>query len=116
DVAWPVETRGFSSRGHNEAIAITPGGGRVGSVLSGSLDTQLSDAAGETGRARVLDLDVSELEAAGAGLSCGGRARCLIVAADELPGDLWGLLRDRAPVCLVSHLDGSDVLRTEIYT
>ena len=43
DVAWAVEVSGFGPVDHNEALAITPGGGRVGSLASGALDDQLVD-------------------------------------------------------------------------
>jgi xanthine dehydrogenase accessory factor len=111
DVAWVVETRGFSSRDKSEALAITPGGGRVGSVLSGALHDQLADQAA-TGR--LVDLTVSDLSATLAGLSCGGDARCLLVPAADLPAELWQRLLDREPVCLVTRLDGDRVVGTAL--
>jgi len=109
DVAWAIETQGFSSRDKTEALAITPGGGRIGSVLSGSLNDQLVDlsAGGATGR--LVTLHVGDLEAELAGLACGGEARCLLVPAVDLPSDLWERLRNRDPVCLVSRVDGDRV-------
>jgi xanthine dehydrogenase accessory factor len=115
DVAWAVETRGFSARDNNEALAITPGGGRVGSVMSGSLNEQLADLA-ERGRAgHLVDLHIGDLEAELAGLSCGGDARCVLVAASDLPEGLWERLRERDPVCLVTRLDGDRVVGTDLY-
>ena len=116
DVAWVVEARGFSTRGRAEALAITPGGGRVGSLLSGSLNDQLADlvAAGVSGR--LVDIHVGELDALAAGLSSGGDARCLLMPAADLPTGLWERLRNREPVCLVAHLDGDRVLDTSMFT
>ena len=34
DVAWAVRADGFSSRDPNEALAITPGGGRIAKCLA----------------------------------------------------------------------------------
>jgi xanthine dehydrogenase accessory factor len=116
DVAWAVETHGFSSQDRSEALAITPGGGRVGSVLSGSADAQLTDLAAIGAIGRLVSLTVSEVDAMVAGLSCGGDARCLLVSATELPAELWGRLRAREPVCLVSHLDGENVTGTTLFT
>ncbi len=115
DVAWAVEVSGFGSVDHNEALAVTPGGGRVGSLISGALDSQLVDrsAAGLAGR--VLDLEVSELDALVAGVSGTGRARCLLVAAEDLPADLWDRLVERAPVCLVARLEGDLVTGFDLY-
>jgi xanthine dehydrogenase accessory factor len=116
DVAWVVESRGFGTRGFGEALAITPGGGRVGSLLSGSLDGQLSDlvAAGASGR--LADLQVGELDAFAAGLASGGDARCLLMPAADLPSGLWERLRNREPVALVSRLDGDSVVDTSMFT
>lgn len=115
DVAWAVETHGFSSRDHTEALALTPGGGRVGSVLSGSLNDRLAGLAGAGGRGRIVDLHVGEVDALVAGLSCGGDARCLLVPATELPARLWERLGNREPVCLVTRLDGDEVAETAVF-
>jgi xanthine dehydrogenase accessory factor len=117
DVAWAVETDGFGSRDRSEAVALTPGGGRVGSLLSGSLDDQLADVAalGSAG-GRLVHLSVADIEAMAAGLPSGGDARCLVVPAGELPTDLWTHLLDRQPVCLVTRLAGGDVMETTLFT
>jgi xanthine dehydrogenase accessory factor len=116
DVAWVVETRGFSSRDRGEALAITPGGGRVGAVLSGSLDEQLAELAVDGVAGRLVDLHVGDVEATVAGLSCGGDARCLLVPAGDLPTELWERLRRREPVCLLTQLDGDRVAGTTLFT
>jgi xanthine dehydrogenase accessory factor len=116
DVAWAVQTHGFSSRDHSEALALTPGGGRTGSVLSGSLNDQLADAAARSATARLVSLQVSEVDASLAGLSCGGDARCLLVPATDLPAELWDQLRSRLPVCLVTRLAGEQVVDTAMFT
>ncbi|HEX2382570.1 MAG TPA: XdhC family protein [Acidimicrobiales bacterium] len=116
-VAWVVESQGFSARDRTDALAITPGGGRVGTLLSGSVDGQLADLASRgSGHGRVVDVDVSDVDALVAGLSCGGQARCLLVPANTLPSDLWELLLARQPVCLVTGLDGDEVVDTSLFT
>lgn len=115
DVAWAVETRGFSSRDKNEALAITPGGGRIGSVMSGSLNDQLADLSEQGVSGRILDLHVGDLEAELAGLSCSGDARCLLVPAVDMPAGLWERLRNRDPVCLRTRVDGDRVLDISMF-
>jgi xanthine dehydrogenase accessory factor len=115
DVAWAVQTHGFSSRDPAEALAITPGGGRVGSVLSGSLNEQLAELAGEGATGRLVDVRASDVDAMVAGLSCGGDARCLLVPAADLPTDLWERLGEREPLCLVTRLDGDRVVATVLF-
>jgi xanthine dehydrogenase accessory factor len=116
DVAWAVETHGFSSRDPSEALAITPGRGRVGGVLSGSLDDQLTDFAEQGATGRLIELQVSERDATAVGLECGGSARCLLITAADLPSELWDRLRDREPICLVTRVDGPQVLDTTMFT
>jgi xanthine dehydrogenase accessory factor len=116
DVAWAVETAGFAGHDRTEALAITPGGGRVGSLLSGALDDQLADLAAVGGGGRSVDLHVGELEALVAGLPGEVDARCLLVPATDLPPELWPLLSAREPVCLVTRLDGGRVVDAEVFT
>lgn len=109
-VVWPVTTGGLGAVDMTEALAVTPGGGRVGTLLSGALDGQLADLASKPAPGRVVDLRVSDLEAQLAGLPRGGTVRCLLVPAADLPADLWDHLLDRDPVRLVTRLDG-DLVR-----
>jgi xanthine dehydrogenase accessory factor len=115
DIAWAIETQGFSSRDKNEALAITPGGGRIGTLLSGSVDGQLVDLSDQGATGRIVELHVGDLEAELAGLSCGGNARCLLVAAADLPEALWDRLRERDPICLVTRIDGDRVVDTVLF-
>ncbi len=115
DVAWAIETRGFSFLDRNEALAITPGGGRIGSVLSGSLNDQLADLAEQGATGRIVALNVGDLDAELAGLSCGGQARCLLMPAADLPDGLWERLQKRDAVCLVTRVDGDRVVETTMF-
>ena len=80
DVAWLGDAKGFGDRDPSEAVALTPGGGRVGALLAGGLDDQLADVAGRVGdRGRCVTLEMADYEAAVVGLAAGGTARCLVV-------------------------------------
>ncbi len=80
DVAWIVASDDFPDRDATDAIAITPGGGRVGSLLSGAItDVPL-------GPARLVDVTVTDVDALVAGLTHGGVARCLVVPAHRPAG------------------------------
>jgi xanthine dehydrogenase accessory factor len=59
---------------------------------------------------------VSPVDAAVAGLPAGGRARCVLTPASELPDELWRVLVDRAPACLVSRLDDDTIVGTDLFT
>jgi xanthine dehydrogenase accessory factor len=116
DVAWAVQSQGFSSVDWSEALAITPGGGRVGTVMSGSLNEQLADLATQGKTGRLVRVRASDVDALVVGLSCGGDATCLLLPASDLPADLWQRLRDREPVALVTRMDGEKVVGTDLFT
>jgi xanthine dehydrogenase accessory factor len=116
DVAWIVDADADDQRDPGGALAITPGGGRVGALLAGALDDQLADLAGRGSGGRIVDVTVGDVEALAAGLAHGGDVRSLLVPAAELPVELWELLADRAPVCLVTRLDGTAVTGHDVYT
>lgn len=122
DVAWVVQTEGFGEPAAgpggtwdpNEALAITPGGGRIGAVMRGCANDQLTQLARDRTN-RLVQVSVGDLEAHLAGLPAGGRARCLLVEATQFPAELWERLRRRDPVGLVAHLDGDRVTSIDLY-
>jgi xanthine dehydrogenase accessory factor len=117
DVAWIVSTDRLGVVDPTGALALTPGGGRIGSLLSGALDSQLAELAShQPSVGRLHDLEVSPVDAAVAGLPAGGAARCVLTPASELPDELWPVLVDRRPACLVSRLDGDTIAGTELFT
>ena len=117
DVAWIVDRQQAEPSDPNEAVAITPGGGRVGSLMSGALDGQLIELAGvQSSQGRLFKLDVGPGDAAIAVVEPVAGIGCLLVPGSELPDELWQQLLDREPVCLVSHLDGDTVSHTTLYT
>jgi xanthine dehydrogenase accessory factor len=98
DLAWIVETDLDADLG--EALGLTPGGGRLGTLLNGALDALIDRG----GPARRLRLD----------LLPHGHATVIVSPADDLPVELWTRLVDRAPVALLTRLgdDGDRVVET----
>ena len=113
DVAWLVDPGDFVGLDPADAVAITPGGGRIGSLLAGALDGELRDLAGSTS-GRLVSLTVGDVDAIVAGLPRGGEVRCLVVPAAALPAELWDLLLARQPVRLATRLDGDQVVANEL--
>ena len=117
DVAWIVDTHQVDAGDRTDAVAITPGGGRIGSLLSGALDGQLIDLASRhSTKGRVVTLNVSDVDALVAGLPNGGNARCIFIPASELPPDLWPLLIARELVCLLSRVENDVITDTKLFT
>lgn len=117
DVAWIVDRHRDENFDPADAVAITPGGGRLGSLLSGALDGQLDELAGVHGtHGRLVRLDIGPADAAVSGVATASGISCVLVPGSELPSELFDLLLRREPVCLVSELDGDTILRTSLYT
>jgi len=85
-------------------------------MAGGALDGQLADRSGRGEAGRLVDIEVSEIDALIAGLPSAGSARCLLVPADTFPEGLWDLATAREPICLVSVLDGDEVAAIDLYT
>ena len=117
DVAWIVARAEDAEFDPAEAVAITPGGGRLGTLMSGAIDGQLLELAGVgAARGRVHQLVIGPADAAVAGLAPSSGITCMLVPGSELPDDLWDRLLAREPLCLVSELDGETVVGTSLYT
>jgi xanthine dehydrogenase accessory factor len=112
DVAWVVEADLGVAVDLSEAIGLTPGGGRLGSLLGGVLDERLAI---EVSAGRRTTVAVDALEAATHGLGGGGTVTTLVVPAEMLPLELWPRLTAREPVCLSTVVDSDDtVVATEL--
>ncbi len=109
DVAWLVG----ESHSPADALALTPGGGRVGSALAGAVD-QVADLATQGATGRLHTLTVGEHEALLAGEAAGGTVRCALLPAADLPADLWDRLTRREPICLAGRLDAGRITATTL--
>jgi xanthine dehydrogenase accessory factor len=115
DVAWVVETdlgpAGGVPADSSGALALTPGGGRVGSLYGGALDQQLAERAQALGeRGRLVRVQVGDLEAQAFGLAGGGTATAVVAPAGLLPEELWSLLQDREPLRVTLTRDGDELV------
>ena len=99
--SWP----GFGSRHAGEAVALGPDGSVVaGRILGGLADAALGDHA-RAGHEGVVEIDVSDPDAAAAGMACGGRARLLVQPVDSIAITGWRALGGRRPVVLATDLE-----------
>ena len=117
DLAWIVDCPQATALDQTQAIAITPGGGRLGSLGSEALEGQLIELAGLQSRyGRLLKLNVGLTNAELFAGEPGVEVDCVLVPAPEMPDSLWQRLLNRDPVCLVSDLDGDMITDTPLYT
>lgn len=116
DVAWLVGADRLPVSDWSDAVVFTPGGGRTGSLLGGALDDKLGDMAGRWSFGRLVEVEISQVDALISDLPSGALARCLMVPADTLPSELWDLVASRDRFCLVTELEGGEVSSTRFYS
>ncbi len=110
DVAWMI-----APTPSNDAVAFTPGGGRVGRLAGGAFDGLLGDiAARKLSRGRVVRHEVTPIEAPLCGLAVGTPVEFLIVPAEQLPSDIWPLLLAHRPVGILAETQDGDVMSLEV--
>ena len=112
DVAWMI-----SPTASNEAVAFTPGGGRVGHLAQGAFDGLLADVASRRlSRGRRVTHEVTSLEAPLCGLAVGTPVEFLVVPADQLPSDIWPTLLGHRPVGIAAEIADGEVTALEVVT
>jgi xanthine dehydrogenase accessory factor len=108
-LAVVVGVRGFGAGEPAAAWAWLPDGSVVGRPIAG-VDVERASGRG------LVDITITNAEAAQAGLACGGAATLLVQPASAYPAQLWPRLGDREPVCLVATMTGPAVDGTELFT
>ncbi|MFZ9629114.1 MAG: XdhC family protein [Ilumatobacteraceae bacterium] len=114
NVVWIVSADGLAGVDLSEGVALTPGGGRMGSLAGGVFDGQLADLAGAT-TARLVDVEISEVEALISGAPKGARATLAVAPADTLPSPLWAALLERRRLCLDATVDGRTITDVRVH-
>jgi len=111
-VAWMI-----APTASDEALAFTPGGGRLGSLASGAFDGLLGDvAARQLSQGRLMSHSVTELESVMSGLPVGSSVEFLIVPAAQFPADLWNQLLERQSVAITATLADGEVTEVRVAT
>jgi xanthine dehydrogenase accessory factor len=116
DVVWLADAEGLEVSDWSDSVVFTPGGGRTGGLLGGALDGKLGDLAGRWSTGRLVDLEITQVDALVAELPSPGSVRCLIIPADHLPVETWELAVRRERFCVVSELSGDEVTATSVYS
>lgn len=116
DVVWLADAEGLEVPDWSDSVVFTPGGGRTGGLLGGALDGKLGDLAGRWSTGRLVDLEITQVDALVAELPSPGSVRCLMIPADDLPVEIWELAARRERFCVVSELSGDEVTATSVYS
>lgn len=101
----------------DEALAFTPGGGRIGQLMGGAFDGLLADAAErKLSTGRRLRHTVNVIESSICGLETGTEVEFLLVPADQFPSELWPRLLERQAISFTAALDGDVVTSISLGT
>jgi xanthine dehydrogenase accessory factor len=106
-----TDVKGFSTLPVDELVAICGDGSQHGDLLGRPGAERLGAAANEMFRSgsdtlRLVGIEIHGKEVEEVGLACGGRAEILLQPAQAIPAELWGLLASRAPVALMTRIEG----------
>ena len=109
-IARVIDSRGFSAREPAAAVALDRRGMIAGEIFAAAADAQLIELAHQNQAApRIVELAVTDADALGSGLTCGGEVRLLIQHAEDFGTDFWQLMADGAPCVLVTPLPEAGV-------
>jgi xanthine dehydrogenase accessory factor len=117
DIVWMISSDEGVRADNSKALALTPGGGRIGALFGGAFDRHFLELANrqlETGRK--VEVGVSDFESTLSGLPLSSTARFLVVPARQFSAHLWPALLGRKAVALVCSLDGDEVISTNLYS
>lgn len=106
-VAWQVDGGAAIS---TDALALTPGGGRIGSLLGGALDDAILERVPSVGASgRLVRVPIGPLEALTTDLDEGDIVHIALAPGDAIPEDIWEHLAERRPVTFTIEVgeDGS---------
>ncbi len=110
DVAWMI-----APAVSDDALAFTPGGGRIGVIAGGAFDSLLAEtAARQLSTGRLVRHEVNEVEAAVSGIPAGTEAAFLVVPAAQFPAEVWPMLLERRPVIVRTEIANGEVTSIEV--
>lgn len=98
----------------SETLALTPGGGQIGSLMDGILNETITHAIASMGDAgRIADVSLGPAEALISGLPEGSELEIAIVPGAAVATDVWESLANREPVTIVFRRDGEKITHAE---
>jgi len=90
----------------DEALAFTPGGGRIGQLMSGAFDGMLADVAErKLPSGRRIRRAINVIESSICGLETGTEVEFLVVPAEQFPAEIWPKLLAREAVTFTATID-----------
>jgi xanthine dehydrogenase accessory factor len=105
EIAWMV-----SPHASVDALALTPGGGRIGTVAQGIFDLALADIANiKLSQGRLVSFTVGEFESSLSSYPAGTQTQFLLIPVSQFPVETWAALLNRDPVGIVCKISDGTV-------
>ncbi len=115
DVAWSLDPDLVPRFDPADAVAFTPGGGKIGSLLSGAIDSRLIEwASAKPTFGRVIEIVLNDTEVQMVGVAPATTLRIMVIPASLLPEQLWDRLIQRNPITLTAELDDNKVVAIKL--
>ena len=117
DVAWLISTSDANVPIGSQAIAITPGGGRIGNLLDSAFDSPLIETAQrKLATGRIITRKVTALESILSNIPEGTELKFALLHTGLIDGDFWQALVDKEALAVVAHIEGDEITRAEYFT
>jgi xanthine dehydrogenase accessory factor len=115
DIAWVISPTALSST--QMAVAITPGGGKIGTLLGDAFNPKLAELSpSQLSSGRKLEIRVGPAESLVSQLPIDTELEIIFAPAKDFPSALWQLLIDREPLALVCEFENKYLKRTEVFS
>jgi xanthine dehydrogenase accessory factor len=117
DVAWLISSTESIIPMSFDAIAITPGGGKIGSLVNSAFDGPLIEqATRKLPTGRIITRVVTDFEAIMSNVPAGTTLKFAVLPSSAIESGIWQSFLDRESIAIVCHLDGDEIVRSEYFT
>jgi xanthine dehydrogenase accessory factor len=100
-----------------DAIAMTPGGGKIGSLISSAFDGPLIElATRKLSTGRIITRVVSDFESTISNLPAGTTLQFAVMPSSAIETGIWQSFLDRESIAIVCHIAGDEIVKTEYFT
>jgi len=117
DVAWLISSTESIIPMSFEAIAITPGGGKIGNLVNSAFDGPLIEqATRKLPTGRIITRVVTDFESIMSNVPAGTTLKFAVLPSIAIETGIWQSFLDRESIAIVCHLEGDEIVRSEYFT
>lgn len=117
DIAWMLPSLDSLVPMNFDALAITPGGGRIGSLLNSAFDgTFIEVATRKLQTGRIITKEISDFESSVTKIQAGVKLSFAMLPSNLLKPEIWQSFLDRESIAIVCYLNGDEIIKTEYFT